>query len=155
MGSGDLREFENLGYPRAAVAPGAFLAAREAIERYRQETRDGPPLLQTTPECNPGCVAILRIRSLQIALAQQQPIQVADLGHRCTIELPRGFARCPYMHRGRPDAIFGLHCCCPRSLPRCDEVDRRACYRCDITGQTCSHCLWTCLLYTSPSPRDS
>ena len=141
MESGDLGEFENIGYPRAAVAPGVFRAAREAIEQYRRETGDGPPLLHAAPECNPGRVAVLRIRAVQIAYAQHQPIHVAGLGHRCTNELPRGFARCPYMHRGRPNAIFGMHCCCPRSLPRCDEEDMRACYRCDITGQTCSHCL--------------
>ena len=80
MDNDDLGVFEQIGYPLAAVPLGAFRAARDAIVRYRREIGEGPPLLHAPVECNPGCVAILRIRAVQIALAQHQPIQMESLG---------------------------------------------------------------------------
>ena len=108
-GGDELVEFEILGYPRATVPQGAFQAARIAMDRHRQETRDRPPLLWTAQGCQPACVATLHARSIQVARAQHQPIHEGELGHRCTLVLPQGYARCPYMHRGRPNVVFGFY----------------------------------------------
>jgi len=135
---------ESLGHPQTQLQLPQIRAALWGLRRYRRNLRTLIPRRSDLHGCN---VIQTRATAVGIARLQCQPVcPVGDMAHRCGPCFAADSHLCPSLRRGRrPEPAFDrqVHTCCPSGSPCRAHGAPRACFRCDITAQTCSHCWQT------------